>query len=90
MGGTEVTISGSNFDSLISQDTQQNWIVSTLDSDAIPSGGVSIAIDKPENKIYAIYKVNENGAGNYLMKMDRNIGALGLAYGKLMEDHGPV
>ena len=47
----------------------------TLDSDAIPSGGLCLSqYDKPENKIYAIYKVNENVAGNYLMKMDRNIG----------------
>ena len=69
-GGTEVTITGSNFDSLISQDTQeQNWKISTVDSNAITGGGLSIAIDKPENKIYAIYRHHDSES--LVLKMDQ-------------------
>jgi len=74
LGGTEVTVTGSGFGSLISQETDnRNWEISTIDSDAIPSGGLSIAIDEPENNIYAIYRDNDTSSGNSPLKLDSNI-----------------
>ena len=74
LGGTEVTVTGSGFGSLISQETDnRNWEISTIDSDAIPSGGLSIAIDKPENKVYAIYRDNDTSSGNSPLKLDSNL-----------------
>ena len=37
------------------------------------SGGLSIAIDKPENKVYAIYRDNDTSAGNFPLRLDSNI-----------------
>jgi len=74
LGGTEVTVTGSGFGSLISQETDnRNWEISTIDSDAIPSGGLSIAIDEPENNIYAIYRDNDTSSGNFPLKLDSNL-----------------
>lgn len=74
LGGTEVTVTGSGFGSLVSQEPyNQNWAISTINSDAQPSGGLSIAIDKPENKVYAIYRDNDTSAGNFPLKLDSTI-----------------
>ena len=54
-GGTEVTISGSNFDSLLSQDLDgKTWSVTSIENN-LSYGMVSLTIDKPEDKLYAIY-----------------------------------
>ncbi len=55
-GGTELTVTGAGFDSLIPEDADNRiWSIYTINADSGGNGPLSITVDMPEDKLYAMY-----------------------------------
>ncbi|DAC16189.1 MAG TPA: LamG domain-containing protein, partial [Candidatus Poseidoniales archaeon] len=74
LGGTEVTLTGSGFDSVFEQNKNGmidnfNWVISTIDETGAAPGPLSIAIDKPENHLYAVYPTIPTGLSQEALQL---------------------